>query len=122
MSPRNPRWTRDELILALDVYLEFGTGSKSSDYVVGLSSLLNRLSDRKNFPDPSRFRNPNGVNMKLANFARLDPHYAGTGLSGGGQLEVEIWNELAHDRHRLSEEVIRIKGTVSVGSSSVSQH
>ena len=56
--PKNPRWTRGELILALDVYLRHGTGSKSSDYVIELSALRNSLRDRNGFPDPNRFRNP----------------------------------------------------------------
>ena len=57
---RNPRWTRDELILALGVYLEYGTGSKSSNYVIELSSLLNSMTDSIDVADPDRFRNPNG--------------------------------------------------------------
>jgi len=113
MSPRNPRWIRDELILALDAYIDYGTGSNSSDYIIELSSVLNQLSDREEFPDPSGFRNPNGVSMKLANFARLDPNYQGSGLSGGSKLEIAIWEELASDRVKLSEEVTRIKNTLT---------
>ena len=109
--PRNPRWTRDELILALDVYLRYGTGSKSSEYVVELNS----LRDRNDFPDPNRFRNPNGVSMKLSNFARLDPNYQGVGLSAGSYLEVEVWNDLSGDKQALAGEVVRIKGSSTAG-------
>lgn len=106
--PRNPKWSRDELILALDVYLRHGTGSSWSQHIVELSSLLNRMTNVDMQPDPLRFRNPNGVGMKLANFARLDPSYLGTGLTRGGRLEVVIWRELANNKTALAAEVARI--------------
>jgi 5-methylcytosine-specific restriction protein A len=52
-------------------------------------------------PDEIRFRNPNGVYMKMCNFLRLDPTYQGKGLERGGKLEEEIWGEFANDRERL---------------------
>ena len=46
-----------------------------------------------------RFRNVNGVYMKLMNFRRLDPKFTSTGRVGlqrGGKLEELVWTEFAH--------------------------
>ncbi len=39
-----------------------------------------------------RFRNPNGVALKLANFAALDPSYPGVGMTRGGKRDAEVWD------------------------------
>ena len=70
MAPRNPPWTRDELILALDTYLQHGPShmSASNPIVTSLSEELNQLPGHTARPDAVRFRNLNGVYMKLSNF------------------------------------------------------
>ena len=100
--PRNLAWSCDELILALDVYLKRGTGSSTDAFGIELSRLLNQLNDPTQFPDPSRFRNPNGAAMKLSNFARFDPKYICVGLTRGGRLEREIWDQLASNPDSLT--------------------
>jgi predicted HNH restriction endonuclease len=50
----------------------------------------------------NKFRNANGVYMKLCNFLRLDPSYKGAGLQRGGKSEKVIWNEFAQDHKCLS--------------------
>jgi len=62
---------------------------------------LNKLPIHNNRPDSGRFRNANGVYMKLCNFLRFDPTYSGEGLKAGGKLEEEIWDEFASDTPRL---------------------
>ena len=62
-SLRNPIWTRDELILALDLYLAtiHSPPGKGSAEVAELSATLNQLGrmlDRRGGTD---FRNSNGV-------------------------------------------------------------
>lgn len=100
---RNPPWTRDELILALNLY--FHLGRKAPDQfhpeVIALSKVLNGLPIHELRPDASRFRNPAGVSMKLTNFSSLDPMYAGTGLSHGGRADQLVWDEFSHDPDRL---------------------
>jgi predicted HNH restriction endonuclease len=106
-SVSNPDWTRDELILALNVYLKHRPNppGKDSPEIVGLSRMLNRLGERL-FPPWDRaatFRNENGVYMKLMNFRRLDPQYTSegkTGLSQGAKTEEEAWEEFAGDATR----------------------
>lgn len=107
-SGRNPSWTRDELILALDLYLKSRPSppGKNASQVVELSKLLGRIGRKLNAPDNSTYRNANGVYMKLMNFRSLDPEYtrAGrVGLKGGGKGDSEVWSEFSGDPSRLSE-------------------
>lgn len=107
MSPaRNPAWHRDELILALDLYFRQNPARSNQNHpdVRALSKVLNALPIHTDRPDVARFRNSNGVYMKLCNFLRFDPTYKGTGLRAGGILEEQIWKEFGHDRARLTED------------------
>ncbi|MDR9367266.1 MAG: hypothetical protein RI575_18165, partial [Balneolaceae bacterium] len=82
---RNPKWHRDEIILALDLYSRMDSGkmNKSHPDIIELSEILNRLPIHEVRPDEAKFRNPSGVNMKLNNFKAFDPTYSGKGLRGG---------------------------------------
>jgi 5-methylcytosine-specific restriction protein A len=99
----NPDWTRDELILALDLYFRepAARGSKSHPQCSNLSTLLNRLPIHAGQPHDATFRNANGVGMKLSNFLKFDPTYTGKGLSAGSHLEEEVWKTFANDRPLL---------------------
>jgi 5-methylcytosine-specific restriction enzyme A len=107
VAGRNPPWSRDELIVALDRYMRLdfaanaGRLTKSAPAIVNTSADLNDLPIHSERPDAQRFRNPNGVYMKLCNFLRFDPAYSGVGLERGGKLEAQIWEEFAHDPERL---------------------
>lgn len=98
-------WTRDELILALDLYFKepSARGSKTHPAVQELSALLNTLPIHPKGDREGYFRNPNGVGMKLSNFLRFDPEYSGVGLRRGGRLEKEVWLQFAEDREGLSQ-------------------
>jgi len=93
--PRNPDWTRDELILALDLYFRFDRKQldAKNPEVIELSKTLNLLQIHGNDKRNAEFRNPQGVSMKLGNFASLDPDYSGVGLQRGGKLDKQIWDE-----------------------------
>jgi len=103
MAERNPAWQRDELILALDLYFRHMPIhiSKNHEEVKKLSDILNSISQHVEKPDEVRFRNPNGVYMKLCNFLKFDPSYSGKGLSQGGKMDEEIWHEFSGDRENL---------------------
>jgi hypothetical protein len=61
MAQRNPPWARDELILALDLYVRAGMSmlpAENAD-VVELSRVLNASRIHADRPDAARFRNPN---------------------------------------------------------------
>jgi 5-methylcytosine-specific restriction enzyme A len=100
MSRRNPPWTRDELILALDLYFKENPlhTSQTNPKIVDLSIVLNKLPVHKNRPQEELFRNPNGVYMKMCNYIRLDPSNDAVGLRAGGKLEEVVWKEFANDR------------------------
>ncbi|MFX4263094.1 HNH endonuclease [Pelotomaculum propionicicum] len=111
MAIRNPSWKRDELILALDLYFRHNPShiSPAHDEVKKLSDILNTLPIHTERPITEKFRNPNGVYMKLCNFLRYDPDYHGVGLQRGGQLEKEIWNEFAYRQgylHRVASVIV----------------
>jgi hypothetical protein len=106
MASRNDLdWTEDEHLLALDLYFRFNplTINKKHASVVELSDLLNRLPIHPQALRGEKFRNPDGVYMKLCNFLRLDPSYAGKGLSRGAKGEEVVWNRYAG---RVSNEIV----------------
>ncbi len=77
-------WTRDELILALNLYckLPFGRLHGRNPEVVHLAQLIDRT--------------PNSVAYKLVNFASLDPSLQARGIKGASNtstLDKAIWNE-----------------------------
>lgn len=102
---RNPAWTRDELILALELYkrTSWSALSQRSPEVIELSKILNRLPLHDPTEGEETFRNPNGVYMKLANFAAHDPGYPGEGLKRGNRLEESVWDEFSNDFARLQQ-------------------
>jgi len=115
MTSRNPAWAREELILALDLYRRRWHKSvihQTDEEVVALSRLLNALAIHAERPDRERFRNANGVYMKLSNFARLDPEYPGKGLERGNHLEREVRDTFANDPVRRRAAVAAIEALV----------
>ncbi len=115
---RNPPWNRDELILALDLYVssEGNPPGKSSPEVVELSELLNRMSSSLAISRNALFRNPSGVYMKLMNFRRFDDRFDGEGLKRGGKLEELIWAEYANSPSALKSVASQIRDLVEGGS------
>ena len=109
MAPRNPHWAEEELILALDLYLRSGPLGKAHRYVLELSSVLRALPTHSAPPDPDRFRNPNSVAMKLANFAAIDPNHDGRGMTRGGQRDAEVWARYSSDEDSLTEAAAAIR-------------
>ncbi len=107
--PRNPSWAEEELILALDLYLRRGTLDSANPAVVELSRVLNALTIQPERPDAARFRNPNGVTLKLANFAAIDLTYPGRGMTRGGKRDTEVWDRYASDKDMLAEVAAAIR-------------
>jgi len=64
---RNPKWHRDELILALDLYfkLEPGQIHARNPAIIELSQILNTLPFSQAKTDAERYRNANGVGLKI---------------------------------------------------------
>ena len=113
---RNPKWTVEEHILALDLYMRCpeARGSSSHPEVVKLSKTLDSLPIHDPTTKSPKFRNPAGVAMKLSNFRRCDPSYDGEGLSRGASLEFQIWEDYADNLENLSADA---KSIVDSGGS-----
>jgi 5-methylcytosine-specific restriction protein A len=93
---RSPAWQRDELILALDLYVRYGGKylEPSHPDILELSRVLNELPIHPGLKNAT-FRNPNGVALKLMNFRRFDPNQPSTGMRRGNRLEEVVWNQFA---------------------------
>ncbi len=81
---RNPPWSRNELILALDFYLRHRASlpGKESIEIAELSQTLGDLRHLPDIDNALNFRNANGVYMKMMNFRRFDPDYLAEGKIG----------------------------------------
>lgn len=114
---RNPRWNRDELILALDLYMRNPASppGKSSSEVRELSDFLNAMGRRLGTGSQPDYRNPNGIYMKMMNFRSFDPVFTGdvkVGLTRGNKLDQLIWNVFANDRDRLASVAALIRSSI----------
>jgi putative restriction endonuclease len=95
------RWTRDELLVALNLYrkLLFGQLHARQPAIIALADKLGRGS--------------NSVAMKLCNFASLDPALklrGIKGLEGASALDRTVWNEFHQNLNEavpLSENALR---------------
>ncbi|MDQ6812315.1 MAG: HNH endonuclease [Bacteroidota bacterium] len=92
-------WTRDELILALNLYLKlpFGKLHSATPEIIYLAKIIGRTAG--------------SVAMRLNNFASVDPYHQQRGIGGlpGGRRQVEpIWSEFVNNRDELLFESERI--------------
>jgi 5-methylcytosine-specific restriction protein A len=112
---RNPKWHRDELILTLDLYFQLSSGEihARNPRIIKLSADLNRLPLFADRPDSERFRNPNGVGLKLSNFLAIDPSYAGKGMRRYGKLDEQIFFEFVNERVTLSRLAGKIREAIT---------
>jgi len=108
---RNPKWQRDELILALDLYFQLEPGQihARNPLVVELSTTLNKLPIHGDKEEYENFRNPNGVGLKLSNLLALDESYAGKGMDRFSKLDKEVFAEFKDKRELLGKLANAIK-------------
>ncbi len=93
-------WTREELILAFNLYLKlpFGKMHKGNPKIIRLSEFINRT--------------PSSVAMRLTNYASIDPYHQARGISGltGGAKQCQpIWDEFNSNREEFifeSEQIL----------------
>ncbi|GBL35324.1 hypothetical protein EMGBS15_09190 [Filimonas sp.] len=102
---KNPKWHRDEIILTLDLYFdkERGAISNNNPKLIEVSEILNDLPLFPNRPDELKFRNINGVKLKLGNFMAIDPDYKGKGMEGGSKLDKLVFDEYYYQRDKLKK-------------------
>lgn len=105
--PKN-LWTREELILAFNLYLKlpFGKMHKQTPEIIELAALLGRT--------------PSSIGMRLGNFASVDPYHQERGVGGlkGGMNQVKpIWDEFFDNQEELifqSEKILAEKENTSI--------
>ena len=108
------RWTRNELLLALDLYLQTPFGKQHSKHqpIIELANLLGRT--------------PSAVAMKLNNLTSLDPVEKARGIKGLGnasRLDSQVWEEYLQSPEKVVlkiEDLIHTSG--EVGNSDVELH
>ena len=115
---RNAPWIRDELILALDLYVKHSGNppGKGSSEIEELSKLLNTLGLARGQAGQGTYRNANGAYMKVMNFRRFDPHFTSAGkkgLSHGNRLEEAVWNDFANEPAKLASVAAAIRATLT---------
>ena len=90
-------WVEEEIRLLLSFYRKMQSGQmhKAHPLVIEASQALRNLPINKEYSkkDP-KFRNPNGIALKLANFLFLDTNYSGKGMKGCSVLDKKIFNEV----------------------------
>ena len=92
-------WSREELIIAFNLYckIPFGQIDQSNPAVIALAEVLGRT--------------PASLAWKLANFARLDPSLQARGVKGashGSKGEVAVWEEFNNNWDALAFESERL--------------
>ena len=107
MAERN-LWTKDELILAFNLYLKlpFGKMHTRTPEIVELANLIGRTS--------------NSIAIRLTNFAACDPYHQNRGVKGmeGGRKQCQpIWDEFSLNKEELifeSERILAEKENLTV--------
>lgn len=98
-------WTRDELIVAFNLYckIPFCKITSKNPEIINLANIIGRT--------------PSAVALKLVNFARLDPELQKrniAGMSHGSKGDEKIWNEFQGNWEELAFEsellLARFKG------------
>lgn len=107
MATRN-LWTREELILAFNLYLKipFGKMHSTNKDIIHLANLIGRT--------------PNSIALRLVNFASVDPVLQARGIKGmdgGTKIVQPIWDEFFNNQEELiylSEQILAKKENTSI--------
>jgi len=112
----NPKWTRDETILALDLYLslEGQVPSPKATRIINLSNLLRSLPYHAEAAKQPTFRNPDGVGFKLMNLRQVA---TGKGLGNVSTMDRQIWNEYGERQEEVHRLAAAIRAGIAVAGS-----
>ena len=105
--PKN-LWTKEELILAFNLYLKipFGKMHSTNKDIIHLANLIGRT--------------PNSIALRLVNFASVDPVLKARGIKGmdgGTKIVQPIWDEFFNNQEELvflSEQILAQKENTSI--------
>ena len=109
----NPHWTRDETILALDLYFDCADQlpSSSDQRVHELSELLRAFPHHSHAARKESFRNPDGVSFKLQNIRQVA---TGKGLGNVSKMDRQVWAELGSEPQRTKQLAALIRKGIEV--------
>lgn len=101
-------WSREELILAFNLYLKipFGKMHSTNKDIIHLANLIGRT--------------PSSIALRLVNFASVDPILSARGVKGmvgGTKIVQPIWDEFFHNQEELvflSEQILAQKENTSI--------
>lgn len=115
MTKKNPTWTRDETIIALDIYFlmkERGISSSRIPEIKDATRTINHLHKfiYKNIVQ----RTEDSVYLKILNIASLDKDNMIKGQSNGSKLDKEIWNEFQKNKRAVTKRVEELKSMISL--------
>lgn len=102
MASERRRWARDELLIALGLYLRlpFGQLHQHHPEIVACAELLRRT--------------PSALAMKLTNLASLDDSLDRAGLANASNADREIWAEMQADWSAISDEIHEAQARLGV--------
>jgi len=105
MKQRAKNWSRDELIVAFNLYcrIPFGRLYKTNPDIVNIAKSLGRT--------------PSALTMKMVNFASLDPFHRKRnvkGLQHGSKQDMVIWDEFHENWESLAYESQKSLGKLSI--------
>jgi len=101
-------WTKEELILAFNLYLKipFGKMHSTNKDIIHLANLIGRT--------------PSSITLRLVNFASVDPALKARGvkgMDGGTKIVQPIWDEFFNNQEELvflSEQILAQKENTSI--------
>ncbi|HUO23048.1 MAG TPA: HNH endonuclease [Caulobacteraceae bacterium] len=112
---QHPDWMRDELILALDFYLQRGRPTSiNAPGVIELSEFLRRLNETLGRTGEAAFRSPGAVYRTIDAFVYLDPTNTRPGDAREGEAQRAVWAEFHSDPVRLQEIAEKIRSVVEL--------
>lgn len=109
----NPDWTREEVILALDLFnqLKGAIPSPNNEMVIALSNELRSLPYHQEASKVASFRNPVGVTFKLQNIRQVA---SGKGLAHTARADKEVWSDLGDDPIATAAAAARIRSGLKI--------
>lgn len=109
----NPNWTRDETLLALDLYLTLKgqVPSPKSPEIKALSEVLRALPYHVEAAKQPTFRNSDGVGFKLMNIRQVA---TGKGLGNVSNMDRMIWAEFGQRPNDVHQIATAIKAAIAL--------
>lgn len=113
-------WTREEIILAMDLYVKVGAlgggsipGAESAQ-IMQFSSLLQDLGAYPPELRGDKYRNPNGIYLKLMNLRAVETD-GGHAMTHGSSMDAAVWRDFIDDLPHLRAEADRIRAGLKEG-------